>query len=268
MCIPYDTKDSIMSSSAHNQPPDEDASKPKRSSGDVRKDHLSKGAHLIEFATPGAPRDMIRHPVAPGLRPTPSFEGESHKTVVSEYRTMERKGFRVTRDIGCLIADDQYGIAGQGATVKGHQRTFSFFAGWRPRASGFTTNQFGWPSNLEISHLCHRHGCCRIDHMVAEEKWRNQKRNYCGSNGSCDCGNPVKCLRTYTTAEQNLDLCTTREEIVPLLAGCPSYQIHGNDRQDNRDKKSQQWADNKRKRKRRQDRHAHQTARKQARHIG
>jgi len=132
-------KTAQMSSSAHDSqessseegepsaqvPPSRETTK--RSSGKVRKDHIGQGAFVIEFKNPTAPRNMILSPVQPaGLNPSPSFEGKNRKKVENDYRGMERKGFRVTSDIGCLLPDDRFGTREAGATLKGHQRTFQF----------------------------------------------------------------------------------------------------------------------------------------------
>jgi len=179
---------------------------------------------------------------------------------------MERKGVRVTKDIGCLIPHEQYSTYQQGATLKGHQRTFEFFGRWRPVKSDLK-NEFGWPASLQISHLCHRRGCCRVDHLVVEEQWRNLKRNFCGFSGECDCGSEVKCLRRYTMDNQTdtPEFCLTKEEVEEALEGAPKYTIHSNDRFANRDLQSEQRKANKAKRKRKTDLHQHSTKRKQAR---
>lgn len=98
------------------------------------------------------------------------------------YEVMERKGFRVTKDTGCLIPHEQYSQKGKGATIKGYQR--SFFA-----AFGFLPKQYkpdeaprsddGRDCSPQLSHLCHRRWCCRPDHISYEHKWRNFARNWC-----------------------------------------------------------------------------------------
>lgn len=242
---------------------------PRRTSGAVREAHLQKGAFLIEFATPARPRDMFGgRLLPPGLGPTALQTGKERQSAVDMYRTMERKGFRVTKDTGCLIPDEQYATYQQGATVKGHQRSFAFFGHWVPKqGSQATRNEFGWPMDLQISHGCHRRACCRIDHIWAEEQWRNLKRNYCGAIGKCDCGNEIQCLRRYQMDDQTDQpaFCETEEEVKSALVGAPTYVIHGANRFSARDVKSKQRKKNKEDRKRRQDLHAHCTERKQAR---
>lgn len=239
---------------------------PRRASGAVRRDHIERGAFLVEFATPDAPMDMFRKPVPPGLGPVTFFNENERKSAVDQYRTMERKGFRVTADIGCMIPDEQYSTYQQGATVKGHQRTFAFFGQWRPGVSDLR-NEFGWPMQPQISHLCHRRSCARPDHLIVEEQWRNLKRNYCGLNGVCDCGNEIKCLRRYQMENQTDAplLCQSKEEVQAALEGAPSFVVHGADRWANRDSKAADRKARKEKRKRKQALHQHATMRKNRR---
>lgn len=246
-------------------------SKPQKRPGSdtVRKRHLEKGAFLVEFATPQEPRDMFGGRQMPaGLGRPPLSNGREYQSVADKYRTMERKGFRVTADIGCLIPDEQYGTYQQGATIKGHQRAFAFFARWVPtQGSQAVRNEWGWPATLQISHLCHRRSCCRIDHLVAEEQWRNIKRNYCGISGACDCGNTVKCLRRYQGPDTTDEpvFCNSKDEAEGVLEGAPSFVIHGANRFEGRDKALKTRRQNKLKRKRAQESHEHVTARKRSR---
>lgn len=242
----------------------------RRSSGHLRTDYLEKGAFLIEFKQPSIPMNMLRRDAPPGLEPllASAVEREKYR---KEYRTMERKGFLVTRDTGCLIPHPQYSTTQKGATRKGHQRAFAFFGGWCPKQGHQAErNLHGWPSTLQISHLCHRRNCCRPDHLLGEEQWRNQKRNYCGNDGLCDCGSEIKCLRRYQVSETDLTestlLCKNVEEVKQALIGAPSYTIHGKDRFINRDKtSSRRLAQNQSKRKRKTELHNHATKRKQSR---
>jgi hypothetical protein len=228
----------------------------------------TNGNFLVEFAQPSEPFDAIRRDLPLGIGKPPLLAGKQLQSVVDKYRTMERKGFRVTKDIGCLIPDEQYDTYQPGSTFKGHQRTFAFFARWVPKhGTSATRNEFGWPTDLQISHLCHRRSCCRVDHLVAEEQWRNLKRTYCGLHGECDCGQPVKCLRRYQMQDQaeTPEFCGTKEQAVNALAGAPPFVIHGSSRCSGGHNKSHLRKVNNEKRKRKQDAHAHKTARKQAR---
>lgn len=243
-------------------------SKAKRTSGSIRKHHQQRGAFLIEFAAPNEPVDMLLRDMPVGVGSGPLQAGKERQSTIDLYRTMERKGFRVTKDIGCLIPDEQYCTYQKGATVKGHQRAFGFFAHWCPKhAEVAIRNEFGWPMNLQISHRCHRRSCARVDHLIGEEQWRNLKRNYCGYNGQCDCGNAIPCLRRYQMQDQTdqPDFCQTEDEVRAALEGAPNYVIHHASRHEQRDKKGQQRRANKEQRKRKQELHQHATKRKQAR---
>lgn len=246
--------------------PDPKKHESKRSSGRMRQDYLSTGAFLIEFKEPTVPVDMWRRQPPMAVGPPALLSGKDLQSAKDSYRTMERKGFRVTKDTGCLIPDAQYSTYQGGATLKGHQRSFQFFGRWMPKAKEETVrNEYGWPMNPQISHLCHRRSCCRIDHLVAEEQWRNLKRNYCGYHGSCDCGSEIECLRRYQMENQadEPEFCKTVEEVEAVLAGAPKFTIHGSDRFANRDVAAAKRKETKEKRKRRQEIHQHQTAKKQ-----
>lgn len=240
----------------------------RKTSGEVREEHLRSGAFLVEFKTPDGPVDMFRRTAPSGLEPKRLHSGGEWQSAVDKYRAMERKGFRVTSDTGCLIPDPQYSTYQKWATNKGHKRTFAFFARWTP-AEVDVRNEFGWPCSVQISHLCHRRSCCRVDHLVAEEQWRHLKRNYCGFGGSCDCGNEIKCLRRYQMDAQCDDppLCTTKSEAEKALEGAPEFVIHGEGRFRNRNVKAMQRKANKLKRIRKRALHAHATERKRQRRI-
>lgn len=263
-CIPYPAN----SDSHHNITMSEAGKKKgKRLSSEMRQQFLAKGAHLIEFKQPTSAYDVFRRDDLPlGTKPA-LVSGKEHQSMVDKYRTMERKGLKVTKDIGCLIPDDQYSTYQQGATVKGHQRSFGFFARFVPKEESGerTRNEFGWPSSLQISHLCHRRQCCRIDHLIAEEQWRNQKRNYCGAGGACDCGNSIKCLRRYQTTDRTevTEFCTTEEEVKAALVGAPEYILRPANYHTQRDKKAKQRKENRDKRLRKQEGHKHATTKKQ-----
>lgn len=227
--------------------------KDKRLSGVMRQQHVASGAFLVEFAEPSTPYDVFHGRVPPpGLGPSSLFTGKELQSSRDAYRTMERKGFRVTRDTGCLIPDAQYSTYQQGSTNKGHHRSFCFFSKWRPVSGTTMRNLYGWPTNLQISHLCHRRGCCRIDHLICEEQWRNQKRNYCGHDGRCDCGNAVACIRRYQMDDQadEPQFCSTREEVTAALDGAPKFVIRTSSHHSKRDEKAAARKANRERRKR------------------
>lgn len=239
---------------------------PRRLSAKVRDEHLSRESFLIQFEEPQQPMDMFRREVSPAIKPAKLLSGSEYQSALDKYRTMERKGFRVTKDIGCLIPHEQYCTYQGGATLKGHQRTFAFFGKWCPEAS-VLRNQYGWPISPQISHLCHRRSCCRPDHLIAEEQWRNQKRNYCGHDGECNCANEIKCLKRYSMEDQEEDpvFCATEAEVKVALEGAPKHVILSRGHFQDRDEKAQKRKANKESRKRRQSAHQHATERKQAR---
>lgn len=232
----------------------------------MRREHLDNGAFLVEFKNPDNLVDVCEHGSSISMDLKQTLWGNELQSAIKGYRTMERKGFHVTKDIGCLIPEAQYCTYQNGATKKGHQRTFEFFARWIPLRKKIR-NEFGWPCSLSISHLCHRRNCARIDHLVVEEHWRTAKRNYCGSSGSCDCGNNMKCLRRYTKDDQceNLPLCKTKQEVEQVLEGAPEFVIKNPSLFLPRETKAEQRKVNRAKRKRRQARHAYVTKRKQSR---
>jgi len=223
---------------------------------ELRNTHSENGAFLVEFETPDEPVDSFRRIPPVGIGRTSLLSGSAWQSAVDSYRTMERKGFRVTVDLGRLIPDPQYSTHQQG-----HQRTFAFFARWIPTKMD-VRNEFGWPSSAQISHSCHRRSCARVDHLVVEEQWRNLKRNYCGVNGVCDCGNEIKCLRRYRPSDQCDDpsFCESVDEVKEALRGAPAYVIHGTDGFLKRDRKAKRRLVNRRK----QALHAHATKRKQS----
>lgn len=239
---------------------------PRRESGGLRSDRIQQGAFIIQFAEPAAAVDMFRRVVSPSIQPPSLLSGAGWQSAVDSYRTMERKGFLVTKDTGCLIPHSQYSTYQAGATLKGHQRTFQFFGRWKPEP-GDLRNEFGWPSTPQISHLCHRRGCCRPDHLIAEEQWRNIKRTYCGHDGACDCGSEIKCIKRYQMDAQtdSPEFCSTREEVVAILKDAPRHTVHSPDLYANRDAAAKQRKANRDSRKRKQEKHAFETKRKQTR---
>lgn len=240
----------------------------RRTSPDLRRAHMENGAFLLEFEAPDEAVNLFRRVPPRAIAPTSLLSGSAWQSAVDMYRTMERKGFRVTSDIGCLIPDSRYSTYQHGATKKGHQRTFAFFARWIPEKLD-VRNEFGWPCSAQISHLCHRRSCARVDHLVVEEQWRNLKRNYCGVNGVCDCGNEIKCLRRYQPSEQcdNPRFCKSAEEVEAVLKEAPAYVMHGKERFLTRDRKAKQRLVNRKKRRRKQALHAHATKRRQSRLV-
>jgi len=151
---------------------------------ELRRRVLERGGHLFNFADPVIPCPLSRS---------------------QQFRSLERKGFLVTRD-GCIYSSEYLWKTTAGSSFqKGHRASVQFFTGNLPKrqkeGEPKRTNQHGWPNHEEVSHLCHRHACIRPDHLVIEEYWRNRKRNYCGVDGHCDCGQVPPCVRTYKSVE-------------------------------------------------------------------
>lgn len=146
---------------------------------------------------------------------------------------MMEKGVRVTKD-GCILPHEQYGVRGKGSTLKGHLRSAYFFTGKTPAraATGKKVKERddnGWPTDSQISHLCHRASCVRADHLQQELRVMNLRRNWCGilGGGKCDCGMSPPCVRMYHPAEWDepgLEFCTDRQQVVDALGGmCETF---------------------------------------------
>jgi hypothetical protein len=187
---------------------------------------FNKGAVFLKFAEPD---------FAPDGTPIP--KDEAYKKGVQQWRQMEEKGFMLTTD-GCMFPHEQYGVRGAGATLKGHQRSTFFFTGmmpWRqtvgntgkPVKGKVIRDKDGWPTGSQISHLCHRGGCCRPDHLQIELQVENLRRNYCGilNTGTCDCGMQPPCLHKYHPSDwedPNMAFCSAPDSVSTALAGLPA----------------------------------------------
>lgn len=86
----------------------------------------------------------------------------------------------------------------------------------------------GWPTDSQISHLCHRRHCCRPDHLQYELRPCNLRRNYCGilsklgdGGGGCDCGMVPPCVRMYSpeTSVDSFTFCSTLQQVAEALGG-------------------------------------------------
>ena len=130
-------------------------------------------------------------------------------------------------------------------------------------------NEDGWPTTLEVSHLCHWKSCIRPDHLVVEPRWKNWRRLYCSG---CDC--PVsfqnRCLRKFHPSawwedprnasrlpQQQLTNIEDVRQILATTAGAV-WLSKCQDAMRQEDVKKR----NKRKRKRKGKQHAHERARK------
>lgn len=115
------------------------------------------------------------------------------------WAAIEKFGFTVSKD-GCLLPYDRFWPhSGQSGLKLGHICAAVTFNDVKLSELGKrgSTNEFGWPSNHQVSHLCHISMCCNPAHLCLEPTWKNLKRNYCGLEGKCDCGLSPTCLLTY-----------------------------------------------------------------------
>lgn len=152
----------------------------RRTPGDMRSANLGAGAVLLEFET---------HP-------------QASKQAINSWRTVESKGLFVYES-GCILADAYYrkkGVDGP-ARIKAHHAAFVALV--EPSFKNVTEHgrdERGWPVGHEISHLCHWGVCCNPAHMVAEPRWKNWKRLYCGASGRCDCNVEPACVQVFHPA--------------------------------------------------------------------
>ena len=218
---------------------------PRRSTAAMQLEMVNKGAFFIKFQQPTLAPDGTPLPVVkPKIKAaTATAEEKAYSKNVKDFRCMEEKGFLVTKDCGCLLPHDQYGSKGAGDTLKGHQRVSYFFCAITPKRDTVESKKKsgkppkgaaprdanGWPVSSQISHLCHRANCTRIDHLQIETQAQNLRRNYCGilGLGVCDCGMQPPCLRMYHPRDwedPNLELCQSEAEVMAALSSL--QEIH------------------------------------------
>jgi len=164
--------------------------KARRSLSDVRNEHLRAGALLLRF-------ELL-----------PSSTEVAAGDVVSAWHHVERFGFMVTADTGCMIPHAQFRPRYGNSKLKlAHICSAAFFRNvlinYKAQAGRRDSN--GWPIDLQLSHLCHTAGCCNPQHLAVEERWKNVKRNFCGwlvgDDGAttvCNCGMQPPCVRRYS----------------------------------------------------------------------
>lgn len=144
----------------------------RRSESDVRQEMLDKGALLLEFE----PHE------------------DASKEDIKSWKKLQKKGF-LLHETGCLIPDSNHWFVNKGKP-EGASCASKVLRGIdcdrRERK-----NHLGWPLREEFSHLCHNSNCCSPCHVVCEAVWKNKKRNYCGIDGTCDCGQEPKCILPY-----------------------------------------------------------------------
>jgi len=172
----------------------------RRTVGDMRQEMLEMGGKLIVFAP----------------------HGDATPAQIHAWKTVECKGLLVLEN-GCCVPHVYYRKGGlQGPSrIRAHNAACAALRDptWRQRRDGNDGDgdgdgrgdggggggggggdAHGWPTDMVLSHLCHMPACCNPAHLVAEARWRNQKRVYCGRTGSCDCGMDPPCAQTYHPA--------------------------------------------------------------------
>lgn len=237
--------------------------KTKRASFDIRNAHIAMGAVTIGFdirggdwISPGSdsvPADKRKSKLGDYLgtdsrkmQVLGQAKGMMEPAFLRQYRTMERKGIRVTSDIGCFAPVEQFATIGGGASEKGYQLSFFARNGWVPEPD--VEKKMGeaeWAADKthQLSHRCHRRWCCRIDHLVVEERWRNSVRNFClgplevnipgkGVVKTCGCSLQyhfagkselagMPCLRPYEpspkTVPVDMDIVSSHGDVKTLL---------------------------------------------------
>lgn len=194
---------------------------PRRSVAEMQLEMFNKNGFFLEFKEP------THNPAGEAIAKTAAYQQG-----VKDFRTMEEKGFLVTKD-GCIFPHDQYGRHQKGAVLKGYQRSTFFFTGLMPekatqpakgKVAKVPRDKDGWPTDSQISHLCHRRSCIRGDHLQVEPRTVNLRRNYCGITGSasCDCGMNPPCVQKYHPSDwedPSLEYCKSRNEVAVALSG-------------------------------------------------
>lgn len=158
----------------------------RRTSVQLRKEHAGVGAMFLRIIW-----DSVAW-VVPGFADVPAgektvafnkYDGRDPKKREQQYRTCERKGYRVSKDTGCFAPHPQYATKGKGGSEKGYQLAFFAKHGFVPKQHGkgdtVTDPATGKDISWQLSHLCHCRWCCRLDHLCIEQRWRNLMRNFC-----------------------------------------------------------------------------------------
>jgi len=149
----------------------------RKSIAEIRSRMLEKGALLFKFKQPK--------------------EGSLDETHRTWFKQMQELGFLVSTS-GCIFPYENFSSSSSSnkGRPRAHKVSFLFFKGAVPSA-GTKRHQHGWPTAMQVSHLCHRKQCINPKHLVCEEQWKHLKRNYCGEEGRCNCGMKPKCVQTY-----------------------------------------------------------------------
>ena len=110
------------------------------------------------------------------------------------FNTISEKGFFVFEN-GCILPHPYYSKKGKDgpARLRGGKASMQIFHPPKTQ-SDVNRNEDGWPTNIEISHLCHWSACINPTHLLWEPRWKNWKRLYCFG---CDCNNLPPCLNKF-----------------------------------------------------------------------
>lgn len=226
------------------------------SSPEMRRSYVEKGALLLRVVWQAIANIHLQGPWSvPGAASVPEAEknytfnkvdGQNSDAREKPYRNAERKGFRVVKGTGCFAPHAQYCTKGGGASEKGYQLAFFALHGFVPKQQQDKKPDpaTGKDTSWQLSHLCHKRWCCRLDHLVVEQAWRNRMRNYClgpirkfrlpdgRTIETCGCslqfhvmGQPEMagppCVAAYTVSPDsppdNLDICRTFAEAGHVL---------------------------------------------------
>jgi hypothetical protein len=145
----------------------------------VREDMLDEGALLLQFTVDR--KDGI----------------DIDRSALQQWRNVEKKGFLVTKS-GCIIPAPCHRYGNSKKKKPACTIAMTLFRGeTKDPATVSTVNEHGWPTDDQLSHLCHDDACCCYKDLAIEPRWKNLKRNYCGFNGTCDCGCIPICKRRY-----------------------------------------------------------------------
>lgn len=156
---------------------------PRRSEAELRNEHLAQGALLLHF----------------------EFKEPVNQRLLLLWAAIEKKGFLVASD-GCLIPHKVHWFSGRARVVASTVACEIAHGRLPDVCTRSQVNECGWPEDEEVSHLCHISACCNPNHLVIEAKWKNRRRNYCGYNGTCDCGMVPPCVKPYRNSQFNHEL--------------------------------------------------------------
>lgn len=217
----------------------------KRKSYEIRDEHIEAGAVCIQIDF--SKGDWTQHGVASLTEADKNRKWGRGEDAKNTYATMERKGFRFTEDTGCFAPFRRWTMKSGGANEKGYQLSFFSKHGYmlsQPDLDESSISSAVGNTALQLSHLCHRRWCCRLDHIGVEPRWRNAARNFCvgqlevdlpglGKTLTCGCslqyhfsGKPelagLPCLRAWSPSPPEVpvdigDIVTSTGGVKSLL---------------------------------------------------